>query len=252
MTSEDKSTRQAETDNGEGFGVFLKTQREARGISLQQVAARTYIQPEILVRIETERLDLLPEPVYVKGFVRAYADVIGVDSQEAVLRYERQHAAYCQALSARRQRGRRRLVGRMLLMALLTLGVILAVSALLPRAPDDIQKKIPAAARDGSSESKSATPAETLQNPGSAGSASEAGRPLMLTAVGLREATLKVIVDGDRPKVYHLKADTRLEIEAQREFNILVDDARAVSFYLDGQPVTVPGREGQQVTLQLP
>lgn len=249
MTAEDRSTRKAETDNGDGFGVFLKTQREARGISLQQVAARTNIQPEILVRIETERLDQLPEPVYIKGFVRAYADVIGVDSQEAVLRYERQHAAYRQALSARKQRGRRRLMGRMLLLALLTGGLILAVTALLPQAPDDSQKKIPAAARDVGPESTSATGAETLQKPDSA---SEARRHLMLTAVGLKETTLKIIVDGERPKVYHLKADTRLEIEARREFNILVDDARAVSFYLDGQPVTVPGREGQQVTLQLP
>ena len=74
----------------------------------------------------------------------------------------------------------------------------------------------------------------------------------MLTAVGLKETTLKVIVDGKRPKVYHLKTDTRLEIEAQREFNILVNDARGVTLYLNGQPVPVHGREGQQVTLQLP
>jgi cytoskeletal protein RodZ len=252
MTAEDRSTRQAETGNGEGFGVFLKTQRESRGISLQQVAARTYIQPEILVRIETERLDLLPEPVYIKSFIRAYAEVIGADPQAAVLRYERQHAAYHQALAARKQRGGRRLMGRILLIALLTGGVILAMSALLPQAPNDIPKKPPAAARDGGSESAPAASTETLQKSGSDGSASESRRQLMLTAVGLKETTLKIIVDGERPKVYHLQADTRLEIEAQREFNILVDDARAVSFYLDGQPVTVPGREGQQVTLQLP
>jgi cytoskeleton protein RodZ len=252
MTAEDGSTRHTEADNGDGFGVYLKTQRKARGISLTQVAARTNIQPEILVRIETERLDLLPEPVYIKGFVRAYADVIGVDSAEAVLRYERQHAAYRQALSARKHRSRRRLLDRMLVLALLTGGLILAVTVLLPQAPDKDAEKRPAAARDGSSASAPAPNLETTQKPGSAGSASDAGRPLMLTAVGLKETTLKIIVDGERPKVYHLQADTRLEIEAQREFNILVDDARAVSFYLDGQPVAVPGREGQQVTLQLP
>jgi cytoskeleton protein RodZ len=252
MRAEDKATRNKDTDNGEGFGVFLKSQREARGFSLLQVAARTNIQPEILVRIEAERLDQLPEPVYIKGFVKAYAEVIGVDFREVVLRYERQEAAYRQALSARRQSGRRRLIGRMLLLAVLTGGVILAATTMLLRAPDDTQKKVPTPNEAQDFQSAPAVPAQMPEKSGAAGGRSEVRRPLMLTAVGLKETTLKIIVDGDRPKAYHLKADTRLEIEAQRGFNILVEDARAVSLYLNGQPVNVPGREGQPVTLQLP
>jgi len=269
MTAEDRAISNGDAKNGDrnggNFGLFLKSQREARGISLQQVAGRTNIQPEILVHIETERLDQLPEPVYIKGFVRAYAEAIGVDPREAVLRYERHDAAYRQALSARQLRGRRRFMRRMLLAIVLGGGLILIVTALLHRSPEQPSNPVASETAEKRSPSEAQTASETAPataDPGKqkTGAVAENGaakkavnkQPLMLSAVGLKETTLKIIVDGKRPKVYHLKADTRLEIEAQREFNILVDDARAVTLYLDGQPVVVPGREGQQVTLQLP
>jgi cytoskeletal protein RodZ len=252
MTAADRSTSHADAGNGGGFGVFLKTQREARGISLEQVARRTNIQPEILERLETELLDQLPEPVYVKGFVKAYAEVIGVDWQKAVRRYERQHAAYRQALSARKHRGQRQFIRRILLLIVLTGGLILVVTSFLPQAPDEAVKKSPASGVDNRPLSATANSDEALQNPGAVKTGAHTKGPLILTAVGLKETTLKIIVDGERPKVYQLQKDTRLEIEAQRDFNILLDDARAVTFYLDGQAVAIPGREGQQVTLQLP
>jgi cytoskeletal protein RodZ len=258
MTAADKVIEGDNARDGGGFGVFLKSQREARGISLQQVAQRTNIQPEILARLEVERLDQLPEPVYIKGFVKAYAEAIGVDPQEAVLRYERRDAAHRQALSARQIRGRRRLIRRILLVAALVGGVTLAVAAFLPPAPQEAAKRSAAPAVETSAETApvQAGQGDQRTGPAQADTAPKgntaAGQPLILTAVGLKEATLKIIVDGKRPKVYRLEVDTRLEIEARREFNILVDDARAVTLYLNGQSVSVPGREGQQVTLQLP
>ncbi len=247
-----------QSHNGGGFGVYLKAQREAKGISLLAVAGRTNIQPDILMRIEAELLEQLPESVYIRGFVRAYAEAIGVDPKAAVLRYERHYAAYRQALSARHLRGRRRFLRRVILVGVLVGALILAVVSFLPENPARDQA-------DRTNKASTAVPVRTSETP-ETGAEVEAPRapqgvpkagasvktPLMLSAVGLKETTLKIIVDGKRPKVYHLKADTRLEIEAQKEFNILVGDARAVTLYLNGQPVVVPGRDGQQVTLQLP
>jgi cytoskeletal protein RodZ len=249
MTAADSSVNSDEVNDGGGFGVYLKTQREARGISLKMIAERTYIQPEILLYIETERLDQLPEPVYIKGFVRAYAEAIGIDPVEAVLRYERHHAAFQQALSARQLRGRQRKIQRMVLAVVLLSGLVLVILRLMPDAP----KKADLAATPPPRTPGPAAPGMQADPPAQATSAEKATRtPLLLRAVGLRESTLKIIVDGKRPKVYRLQADTRLEIEAERDFNILIEDARAVSLYLNDEAVPVQGREGQQVTLQLP
>ena len=279
MTAAQRSTDNdradaTDADAGGGFGAFLQSQREARGISLLQVAARTNIQPEILANLEAERLDQLPEPVYIKGFLKAYAEAIGVAPQEAILRYERRDAAYRQALSARQIQGRRRLVRRAILLTVgLACAITLATVAMPPGsekadepasasstqgnpAADTAQTGKEGGATIGGATDPASTPQLPTQTQAGAQTKPKAGpiakQPYILTAVGLKDATLKIIVDGKRPKVYRLKPDTRLEIEAQREFNILLDDARAVTLYLNGQAVSVPGREGKQVTLQLP
>lgn len=256
--NDDGGHNRGEPHNGGGFGVYLKAQREAKGISLLAVAARTNIQPDILMRIEAELIEQLPESVYIRGFVRAYAEAIGVDPKAAVLRFERHYAAYRQALSARHLRSRRRFLRRVLLVGVLGGALILTMLSFLPENPVRDQA-------DGTKKATTTPPGVTSETPktmsegevprapqGAQKAGASAKTPLKLSAVGLKETILKIIVDGKRPKVYHLKADTRLEIEAQKEFNILVGDARAVTLYLNGQPVVVPGREGQQVTLQLP
>jgi len=68
---------------GESFGAYLKREREARGMSLADVAQRTRVKERWLQLIEESRLDQLPAEVFVRGFVRAYARTIGGDEARA-------------------------------------------------------------------------------------------------------------------------------------------------------------------------
>ena len=58
---------------------YLYQQRQHQGISLEKIAKQTYIPQRILQAIESAQLDILPEPVYIKGFIRRYSDVLGLD-----------------------------------------------------------------------------------------------------------------------------------------------------------------------------
>ncbi len=58
---------------------YLYQQRQHQGISLEKIAKQTYIPQRILQALESAQLDILPEPVYIKGFIRRYADVLGLD-----------------------------------------------------------------------------------------------------------------------------------------------------------------------------
>jgi cytoskeletal protein RodZ len=69
------------------FGRYLKACREDRGMSLEQIEALTKIQQQILSAIEGEEIEALPEDVFVKGFLRAYASVLGVNGADVVRRY---------------------------------------------------------------------------------------------------------------------------------------------------------------------
>lgn len=68
----------------ETLGGFLQQARERQGLSWDQVAARTRIQPRHLQALEEEDFEKLPAKVFTKGFVRSYARALGLDENEAV------------------------------------------------------------------------------------------------------------------------------------------------------------------------
>lgn len=62
-------------------GQKLKAAREAKSLSSRQVYERTKIPLALIESLEEGRGDELPEPVYVAGFIRLYADCVGLDAQ---------------------------------------------------------------------------------------------------------------------------------------------------------------------------
>lgn len=78
-------------DGAEGsevsFGAWLRRQREARGVSLREIADSTRISLRYLEALELDRFDALPAQVFARGFLREYARVVGLDADEVVNLY---------------------------------------------------------------------------------------------------------------------------------------------------------------------
>ncbi len=70
-----------------GFGVWLRRERELREISLEEIAETTKISKSYLEALEDERFDVLPAPLFAKGFLREYARYVGLDPDEVVNSY---------------------------------------------------------------------------------------------------------------------------------------------------------------------
>lgn len=68
-------------------GAFLREIREYRGISLEAIAEHTKISRGYLQAIEDENEDRLPEPAYLKGYLRQYAAEIGLDAERVLAHY---------------------------------------------------------------------------------------------------------------------------------------------------------------------
>jgi len=62
----------------------LRTQREARGIELVDIAESSKISLRYLESLESDRFEVLPAPVFVRGFLREYARIVGLDPDEVV------------------------------------------------------------------------------------------------------------------------------------------------------------------------
>ena len=72
----------------ESVGKYLKAERESQKLSLQEVSASTKIREPLLRAIEEDQYELISSPVYVKGFLDAYARYLGLDSNEILLQYQ--------------------------------------------------------------------------------------------------------------------------------------------------------------------
>ncbi len=73
----------------ESFGDFLKRHREGCGKSLDVLARSTRIPKRFLQAFEDNDSARFPEPTFTRGFLRSYAQEIGLEVEEVLARYER-------------------------------------------------------------------------------------------------------------------------------------------------------------------
>ena len=69
------------------FGETLRRERELRQISLREISEATKINLRYLDALERDDFRHLPGGVFNKGFVRAYAQFIGIDPETMVTAY---------------------------------------------------------------------------------------------------------------------------------------------------------------------
>jgi Helix-turn-helix domain len=75
------------------LGNSLREARSRQGLGYPQVELATKIRAKYLRALEEEDFDVLPAETYVRGFLRAYADFLGLDGQLYVDEYESRFAA---------------------------------------------------------------------------------------------------------------------------------------------------------------
>jgi cytoskeleton protein RodZ len=64
------------------FGTFLRDERERQRVSLADIAEKTKLSISSLKLLEAGRLGDLPSEVFVRGFVKAYAQALLIPSSE--------------------------------------------------------------------------------------------------------------------------------------------------------------------------
>jgi cytoskeleton protein RodZ len=63
------------------IGNSLREARLRQGLDFPEIEQRTKIRSKYLRALEEEQFDLLPGQTYVKGFLRSYAEYLGLDGQ---------------------------------------------------------------------------------------------------------------------------------------------------------------------------
>ena len=74
--------------SGADVGQALRAMREARGLTLEQLAETTRIRASFLAALEEMQLDQLPSRPFVIGYIRSYAQALGGDPDAAAARFK--------------------------------------------------------------------------------------------------------------------------------------------------------------------
>jgi len=69
------------------IGEELKQARETRKLTIKQVVAGTHVRAHYLHAMEADDFSVMPSPAQARGFLRIYAEFLGLDAQELTSRY---------------------------------------------------------------------------------------------------------------------------------------------------------------------
>ncbi len=71
----------------DSIGETLREARHQKEVSLEDVARQTKVKMDILEKLEAGEFDQLVSPTYAKGFLKMYAEYLGLDSASLVEAY---------------------------------------------------------------------------------------------------------------------------------------------------------------------
>ncbi len=77
----------SETNNATSLGSYLQWERQKKQLSIEEVAKSTRVPIDVLQAIEAGNQSSMPAPVFVKGFLKIYADFLGLDQLDVLERY---------------------------------------------------------------------------------------------------------------------------------------------------------------------
>ncbi len=202
-----------------------------RGVDFAQAELATKVRGKYLRALEEEQFDMLPAQTYVKGFLRTYAEYLGLDGQLYVDEYNSRfvgtgddHEPRTRRSAARPQRRHRRIETNVVLVALAAIAIVMVVVISAWKASDNNSPPPPKATHPPARRHH-ATPLLTLT--GLRGSTHVAAR------VG--SAAGNVAFDGTIAK-----GDTPLALRGRRLW-LQIDSPENLRIQVHGKLVHVPG-----------
>lgn len=242
-----------EGESTAAFGDWLRRQREMREISLRDIADRTKISLRYLEAMEADRFDLLPAPIFAKGFLREYARYVGLSPDEVVNHYlsvqqpgaaEEEGVKKDSTLAGQRPNRpkpvRNWTYGLFLTAAVLVLiGLVAALAWFVERRRDDPAADVtpPPIAAPAPAPVQVAEPLATPEKPKA---------PLEVTLDFTAACWIEAMADGKRVVAQEYAQSESLTVDAQQSVVLVtVGDAAAAEIQVNGLPFSLNGERGE-------
>jgi cytoskeletal protein RodZ len=239
---------QAQDLESVSFGTWLRRQREARTIELREIADHTKISIRYLEALENDRFEVLPAPVFTKGFLRQYGRYIGLDPDQVVNTYlnalQEGDAVEGEDPSPRGRSGTNRAYGVLLVIAaIVLLGLVGYLTFMVER-------------RDSGEDVRPPIAAPPIERPEPlAGSTPETGEtstaPLVVTLDFVDDSWLETEVDGVRQLSEQVGKGESRRIHAQEAVVLTLGNRDGVLVDVNGSPYDLPESEGGETVVEI-
>ena len=87
------------------LGETLKEMRQTAHLNIAALSEKTKIQKKYLQRLEAEEFDRLPPAVYVRGFVKYWAEACSADVENALIQFDRVNTFFIQKQNQEKRLG---------------------------------------------------------------------------------------------------------------------------------------------------
>jgi cytoskeletal protein RodZ len=236
------------------LGEEFRSAREARGLSVSDVAEQIHIRSVYLAAIENEEWTSIGAPVYVRGFIRTYARFLGLDAEAAVARFNdavpaarpSSHAAPAAAGAQRERSGLSpwALIGTLVALVLVGYAIYEYVTLKQPGAGTVAVQ--PSTAPNGS-QSPAPTAGAASPTPAPAPTSPPTPAPRHHIAVRLvQRSWLRVAVDG-QTKLEGLYPAGTAKSYTGKVAELRVGNAGGVTVSVNGAPAKPLGKAGDVV-----
>ena len=239
------------------IGQRLREAREARGLTLSEVAEQIRIRTVYLDAIENEDWSAIGAPVYIRGFLRTYARFLGLDAEEVVAQFNLSESKRSAIVPSRSElaevepagRTRRLALSPLIWIASLVAVVLIAFvvynELTLPKPGQTVALLATPTSSAGVSPAISASPSPgTTPSPGASLSPEPGAHALILKLTGL--CWLHVTVDGAKAMEGTFPAGTT-KVLTGRRIDILAGNAGAADVTLDGKDLGKMGAPGEVI-----
>ncbi|MEX1237317.1 MAG: helix-turn-helix domain-containing protein, partial [Pseudomonadales bacterium] len=92
MTAHDsiEDDQDSQPEQVSAVSKLLIEAREAKGLSQKEVAEQLYLTVTFIRYIDEGAFDKIPKPAFIKGYLRSYARVVGLDGDAVIEAYNQE------------------------------------------------------------------------------------------------------------------------------------------------------------------
>lgn len=239
--------------NEKKLGDILRERRESLNLTIEEVAVITKLKKTTILALEKGNYKELQEPVYIRGFLKIYASVLGLDYKELSPLLDRELKAFGKIFEEEEERPKKKPWFLFFGIAIIILALVFYyISTRLPRVESpkgkvEITQPVQVKPEPKAEMPKIEEKPKVEEKPVTQKASLPIKKEVLVEIKGLGYSWLRVIVDDKKVFEGFIDNGDSYSWKGEKKINIRVGNAGAVNVTVNNKDMGVLGKKGEVV-----